>query len=168
MQKSIYITYNPTSINEKNIALDLYRKGRQNGYFIYLPVRTNLNNFTPQTKANIDSSNWFVMFSTSPLSPTVKEEIDYALNTKDGNQVIVIYSHHNGRNIDFQGKKPIEMYVDDYDLNKLEKFKNDLFNKISLKKNKIQRNEGASGLEILLGVGAAILLLSALTSEKEK
>ena len=167
MQNSIFITYNPDSINEKNIAIDLFRKGRQNGYFIYLPERNYFNRLTPQTKANIDSSNWFVIFSTSNLSQTVREEIEYALKSKKDNQVIVIYSNHNGKNIDFQGKNPIEMYIDDYDLNSLEKFKVDLFERISPKK-KIQNKEGLSGLEILLGVGAAILLLGALTSEKEK
>ena len=167
MQNSIFITYNPDSINEKNIAIDLFRKGRQNGYFIYLPERNYFNRLTPQTKANIDSSNWFVIFSTSNLSQTVREEIEYALKSKKDNQVIVIYSNHNGKNIDFQGKNPIEMYIDDYDLNSLEKFKVDLFERISLKK-KLQNKEGLSGLEILLGVGAAILLLGALTSEKEK
>jgi hypothetical protein len=167
MQNSIFITYNPDSINEKNIAIDLFRKGRQNGYFIYLPERNYFNKLTPQTKANIDSSNWFVIFSTSNLSQTVREEIEYALKSKKDNQVIVIYSNHNGKNIDFQGKNPIEMYIDDYDLNSLEKFKVDLFERISPKK-KIQNKEGLSGLEILLGVGAAILLLGALTSEKEK
>ena len=167
MQNSIFITYNPDSINEKNIAIDLFRKGRQNGYFIYLPERNYFNRLTPQTKANIDSSNWFVIFSTSNLSQTAREEIEYALKSKKDNQVIVIYSNHNGKNIDFQGKNPIEMYIDDYDLNSLEKFKVDLFERISPKK-KIQNKEGLSGLEILLGVGAAILLLGALTSEKEK
>lgn len=167
MQNSIFITYNPDSISEKNIAIDLFRKGRQNGYFIYLPERNYFNKLTPQTKANIDSSNWFVIFSTSNLSQTVREEIEYALKSKKDNQVIVIYSNHNGKNIDFQGKNPIEMYIDDYDLNSLEKFKVDLFERISLKK-KLQNKEGLSGLEILLGVGAAILLLGALTSEKEK
>lgn len=167
MQNSIFITYNPDSINEKNIAIDLFRKGRQNGYFIYLPERNYFNKLTPQTKANIDSSNWFVIFSTSNLSQTVREEIEYALKSKKDNQVIVIYSNHNGKNIDFQGKNPIEMYIDDYNLNSLEKFKVDLFERISPKK-KIQNKEGLSGLEILLGVGAAILLLGALTSEKEK
>lgn len=167
MQNSIFITYNPDSINEKDIALDLFRKGRQNGYFIYLPERNYFNKLTPQTKANIDASNWFVIFSTSNLSSTVREEIEYALKSKKDNQVIVIYSHHNGRNIDFQGKNPIEMYIDNYNLNSLEQFKVDLFERISPKK-KIQSKEGLNGLEILLGVGAAILLLGALTNDKSK
>lgn len=167
MQNSIFITYNPNSENEKNIALDLFRKGRQNGYFIYLPERNYFNKLSPQTKANIDSSNWFVIFSTSQLSDTVREEIEYAFKAKNDNQIIVIYSNHTGKNINFQGKNPIEMYIDNYNLNSLEKFKVDLFNKISSTK-KTQDKEGLSGLEILLGVGAAILLLGALTSDKNK
>ena len=87
MQNSIFITYNPDSINEKNIAIDLFRKGRQNGYFIYLPERNYFNRLSPQTKANIDSSNWFVIFSTTNLSKTVTEEIEYALKSKKDNQI---------------------------------------------------------------------------------
>lgn len=166
MQDSIFITYNPNSVNEKNIADDLFRKGRQNGYFIYLPER-RLNKLTPQTKANIDASNWFVIFSTSPLSDTVREEIDYALRKKQDNHIIVIYSNRTGKNINFPNRHPIEMYINDYDLNSLERFKTDLFNRISPKTVK-QGKEGLSGLEILLGVGAAILLLGALTGEKKK
>lgn len=167
MQESIFITYNPDSENEKNIAVDLFRKGRQNGYFIYLPERNYFNKLTPQTKSNIDSSNWFVIFSTSQLSDTVREEIEYAFKSKKDNQIIVIYSNHNGKNLNFQGRKPVEMYIDDYDLNSIEKFKVDLFEKIA-PKIKPKEKEGASGLEILLGIGAAILLLGALTSDKKK
>lgn len=166
MQDSIFITYNPNSVNEKNIADDLFRKGRQNGYFIYLPER-RLGRLTPQTKANIDSSNWFVIFSTSPLSETVREEIDHAFKTKQDNHIIVIYSNRTGKNINFSNRQPIEMYIDDYDLNSIERFKTDLFNRISPKIVK-QGKEGLSGLEIILGVGAAILLLGALASDKKK
>lgn len=167
MQNSIFITYNPDSENEKSIAIDLFRKGRQNGYFIYLPERNFINKLTTQTKANIDSSNWFVIFSTSPLSGTVREEIEHAFKSKKDNQIIVIYSNRNGKNINFQGRNPVEMYINDYDLNSIEKFKIDLFERIS-SKIKPQDKEGLSGLEILLGVGAAILLLGALTSDKNK
>lgn len=167
MQNSIYITYNPNSVKEKNLAMDLFQKGRQNGYFIYLPERNSLNKITNQTRTNIDTANWFVVYSTTSLSETVREEIQYALNTKNQNQIIVIYSSHFGKNIEFGDKKPIELFVNDYDLNSIEKFKDDLFRKINPKK-KTQDKKGPSGLEILLGVGAALLLLNALTDDKEK
>ena len=59
------------------------------------------------------------------------------------------------------------MFIDDYNLNSIEQFKRDLFEKIKPVGN-IKEKEGVSGLEILLGVGAALLLLSALTSDKKK
>lgn len=164
MQNNIYITYNPDSVTEKNLAYDLYNKGRQNGYFIYLPERDFINHISPKTKFNIDSSEWFVVFSTSHLSETVTQEINYAFQTKNDNQVIVIYSSHNGRNIDFGDRKPIEMYIDDYDLNNIEKFKKDLFKKVS---SKNQKKEKLSALEIILGIGAAILLIGALAGDKK-
>ena len=168
MENSIYITYNPNSTREQNLAMDLFQKGRQNGYFIYLPERTiSSYKISKQTCANIDAADWFVVYSTTQLSEAVKEEIQYALNKKNQNQIIVIYSSHFGKNIEFGDKKPIELFVNDYDLNSIEKFKDDLFGKINQKK-KIPGKKGASGLEILLGVGAALLLLSALNSDKEK
>jgi hypothetical protein len=168
MQESVFITYNPNSDNEKNIALDLYRKGKQNGYFIYLPERNNhFSRISQQTKLNIDSSNWFVIFSTSQLSETVKDEIEYAFNSKIDSNIIVIYSKHFGKNIDFSNRKPIEMFIDDYSLNSIEQFKRDLFEKIKSVRN-IKEKEGVSGLEMLLGVGAALLLLGALSSDKKK
>ena len=161
MQNNIYITYNPDSEKDKILANDLYNKGRQNGYFIYLPERNYSGKLSPRTKTNIDSSKWFVIFSTSPLSETVTKEIEYAFKSKKDNQIIVIYSSHSGKNINFSERKPIEMYIDDYDINSIEKFKNDLFEKIAPKT--IEKKEGLSALEILLGIGAAVLLLSALT-----
>jgi hypothetical protein len=166
MQNSIFITYNPQSEKDKNLALDIFKKGRQNGYFIYLPERNYYNSLTPQTKSNIDSSHWFVIFSTSPLSDIVTKEIEYALQSKSDNQIIVIYSEHFGKNIDFPNNKPVEMFINDYNLNSIEKFKNDLFDKISKKKN-APKKESTTGLEILIGLGAAILLLGALTSDKK-
>jgi hypothetical protein len=168
MQESVFITYNPSSDNEKNIALDLFKKGKQNGYFIYLPERNNyFSKISQQTKLNIDSSKWFVIFSTSQLSETVRDEIEYAFTSKNDSNIIVIYSKHFGKNIDFPNNKPIEMYIDDYNFNSIEQFKSDLFEKIKPVKN-IKEKEGASGLEILLGVGAALLLLNALSSDKKK
>ena len=164
MQNNIYITYNPESEVERTLANDLYIKGRKNGYFIYLPERNYSNKITSKTKLNINSSNWFVVFSTSQLSETVTQEIDFAFQSKNDNQVIVIYSSHNGKNIDFPNRKPIEMYIDDYDLNSIEKFKNDLFEKVSTKS---QKKESLSALEIILGIGAAILLIGSLASDNK-
>lgn len=165
MQNNIYITYNPNSIKEKTLANDLYNKGRKNGYFIYLPERTSIGRLNYKTKANIDSSKWFVIFSTSHLSDTVTEEINYALQTKADNEVIVIYSSHTGRNINFADRKPIEMFIDDYDLNSIENFKNDIFKKIVNNLPKKKENIGA--LEAVLGIGAAILLIGALVGGKK-
>jgi len=166
MQNNIFITYNPTSLKEETLANDLYNKGRQNGFFIYLPERNSSRKISSKTKFNIDSSKWFVIFSTSPLSETVTEEINYALQKKTDSEVIVIYSSHNGKNINFPDRNPIEMFIDDYNLNSIEKFKNDLFEKISTKKQ--AKKESVSALEVILGIGAAVLLIGALVGGKKE
>ena len=173
MQNSIFISYNPLSAKEKQLAEGLFRQGRQNGYFIYLPERNSLKNLSSVTKSNIDISDWFIIFSTTKLSETVMEEINYALKTKDASHIIVVYSKHIGKNIQFQNITPIEVFIDTYDLNSIEKFKTDIIDKISAvnkkaneqKRNQTEDNETA--LKVILGIGAAALLLSALTSSKK-
>lgn len=167
MNNSIYITYNPDSEKEENLAMDLFRKGRQNGYFIYLPERKNSNNITKQTENNIDLADWFVVYATTPISETVRQEIEYAFRKKDPNHIIVIYSRDFGKNITFREKQPLEFYVDEYDLNSIEKFKEDLFQKINSTPKK-QEKKGPGGLEVLLGIGVALLLLNAIMDNKEK
>lgn len=49
------------------------------------------------------------------------------------------------------------MFIDDYNLNSIEQFKKDLFEKNQACKESKEK-EGASGLETLLGVGAALLI----------
>lgn len=165
MQNNIFITYNPNSLKEETLANDLYNKGRQNGYFIYLPERKSSGKISSKTKINIDSSKWFVVFSTSHLSETVTKEINYALQKKTDNEVIVIYSSHNGKNITFPDRNPIEMFIDDYNLNSIEKFKNDLFEKVSSKAP--AKKESIGALEVILGIGAAVLLIGALVGGKK-
>ena len=99
MQNNIYITYNPESEVEQTLANDLYNKGRKNGYFIYLPERNYSNKITSKTKLNIDTSKWFVIFSTSELSETVTQEINYAFQSKNDNQVILKLSKNRSLNI---------------------------------------------------------------------
>jgi hypothetical protein len=173
MQNSIFVSYNPNSVKEKDLAQGLYKKGRQNGFFIYLPERTPSNRLTSETKAAIDNADWFVIFSTVPLSQTVIDEINYALQKKGPYQIIVIYSIHSGRNITGNSSiinKFISFDIDEYDLNSLERLKSDIFLQISQKDNlstkrKLQvAEETTAALKIILGIGAAALLLNALNS----
>lgn len=173
MQNSIFISYNPLSAKEKNLAEGLFRQGRQNGYFIYLPERNYSNNLSSITKSNIDISDWFIIFSTTQLSATVMEEINYAFKTKNASHIIVVYSKHIGKNIQFQNINPIEVYIDTYDLNSIEKFKTDIINKISdankkaTEQKRKQTEDNETALKVILGIGAAALLLSALTSSEK-
>ena len=127
---------------------------------VNLPYRpSNSNNLTKQTESNINTSDWFLVFSIEPLSEMVRQEIEYALNNgKTMDQIIVVYSSHHGRNIPFEdNNRPIEMYVDDYDINSIEQFKEAVLNQISERNNghNISNN---NGLKTILGIGAAILL----------
>jgi hypothetical protein len=169
MQNSIFISYNPQSIQEKKLAEGLFKQGRQNGYFIYLPERSRGYNLSTITKSNIDLSDWFIIFSTTQLSDTVMEEITYATTTKKASHIIVVYSQHVGKNIHFPNIKPIEVYIDTYNLNSLEKFKMDILQQIATanKKEADQKQkreeDNNMALKVILGIGAAALLLSALS-----
>jgi len=172
MQNSIFISYNPNSARERQLAQDLYKKGKQNGFFIYLPERTHGDNLTYETRNRIDNAEWFVIFSTVPLSRTVADEVNYAIQRgKEPNKIIIIYSRQLGRNITGNTNitdRFISFDIDDYDLNSIEKLKNDIFLRISQNittnaQRRLQQTEDTNtALKVILGIGIAALLLGAI------
>ena len=160
MQKSIYISYNPNSQREEELAFDLYKKGRENGFIVNLPQRNGLGYpLNEKTKINIDSSHWFLVFSTENFSEAVMSEIQYALRRgKISDQIIVVYSTNQGRNINFdEENRPIEICIDQYNFNRIEEFKEDVFSMIS-ERNQGETKKDNNALTTILGIGAAILL----------
>ncbi len=100
-EKTIFISYNPTSAAEQTLALRLHTIGAVNGFKMFLPDRFNSETYIDDsTKVRINEAGFFVVFSTSPLSTIVKQEIEYAYSVlRDASKIIVIYSKHVGKNL---------------------------------------------------------------------
>ncbi len=90
---SIFISYNPNSAVEETLAVRLHTIGAVNDFIMYLPDRFDSENqISEESKSRISRSNYFVIFSTKPLSNVVKEEIEYAFkHINDKTRIIVIY-----------------------------------------------------------------------------
>ncbi len=171
---NIFISYNPGSNDEEVLAEGLYRKGRQNGFHLFIPERHNSNKLSFLTKSTIDKCDWFVVFCFGELSDIVREEIEYAFSKGKIKQekIIVVFSRHHGQTIDFNNLKPTIKYVDHYSLNNLENFSKDLIDELTenynhIKAKKLAEDEDFSVLKVILGIGAAALLISALTSTEK-
>jgi len=100
-EKTIFISYNPTSAAEQTLALRLHTIGAVNGFKMFLPDRFNSETYIDEsTKNRINEAGFFVVFSTSPLSTIVKQEIEHAYSVlKDASKIIVIYSTQVGKNL---------------------------------------------------------------------
>lgn len=171
---TIFITYNPNVESEETLAARLHTIGAVSGFTMYLPDRFNSESeISEETKARISRSNYFVMFSTKPLSDIVKQEIEFAFNYfHDKSKILVIYDKEKGKNISGE----ISKYFTPFYFNKIDnpqdKLLKNIINTISHKeKDKIikkqteiiqkQKND-SNALVALLGVGLGLLVLGTL------
>jgi hypothetical protein len=99
--RTIFITYNPNSEFEQTLAIRLHTIGATNGFRMYLPDRFNSEDvLDDETKSRISKSDYVVLFSISPLSEIVRQEIEYAFGILgDKSRIIVIYDKHRGKNL---------------------------------------------------------------------
>ncbi|HTB07234.1 MAG TPA: hypothetical protein VK806_09800 [Bacteroidia bacterium] len=181
--KTIFITYNPKSEAERTLATRLHTIGVASGFKMYLPDRFNSEAIlSEETKIRISQSNYVVLFSISPLSSVVKQEIDYAFNyLNDKSKIIVIYDKHKGKNLKGDITNHFTaFYHDDQTQDALLK---ELLETIThkeqveaskkqseriqeLQKDIDKRKKENAALLGLLGVGLGLLILSGGTSNK--
>ncbi len=90
---SVFITYNPKSEFERTLAFRLHTLGAVHGYKMYLPDRTiGGKKVSNESRIRIQLADYFILFSTTVLSDTVKEEIEIAWNhLHDKSRIIIIY-----------------------------------------------------------------------------
>ncbi len=178
---TIFITYNPNSELEETLAARLHTVGAVNGFTMYLPDRFNSETkVSEETKARISRSNYFVIFSTNPLSNIVKEEIEHAFNyLQDKSKILVIYDKEKRKNIKGKITKYFTpFYFDKFD-NRQDKLLETIINTIAHKeknetikrqKNQIKslkrKNDDSNALAAILGIGVGLLVLGAVFSKK--
>lgn len=91
---SVFVTYNPGNDFEQTLAVRLHTIGAVHGFNMLMPDRfgvyEQLNN---ETAFRIRSSDYFILFSTSNLTPVVHQEIDTAFtHLNDKSKIVIIYN----------------------------------------------------------------------------
>lgn len=172
--KKVFITYNPTSEEEQILAVRLHTIGALNGFRMYLPDRYySIEALEDETKNRIMESDWFVIFSTRPLSKIVRDEINYAITIakKDPSRIIVIYSSQNGKNLKGSMVNKFKSYYFDPSKKQIDEFLKEIFDDISKKNYEVVSRKLAAkesennALKALLGIGLGLVVLSALSKK---
>ncbi len=173
--KTIFITYNPNSEFEQTLAIRLHTIGVSTGFRMYLPDRFNSEKvLDDETKSRISKADYVVMFSTSPLSPIVKREIEFAFSVlKEKSKIVVIYDKRRGKNL--AGDIPSHftpIYIDQSEQDKvLSEIIGTIQNKeISDQGEQIAKlrkeKENSQALAALFGIGLGLLILGSATTSK--
>jgi len=167
---SVFITYNPQSDFERTLAFRLHTLGAVHGYKVFLPDRVaGAKTISPETFNRINASEYFILFSTSPLSKIVQEEIEIAWKKlHDKSRIIIIYDGVvGGKNL--KGTDSCtEIFVDSNKEN-LQQITNKVIQELNQfnyqvvphkKRDSSQKPENVLGGLIIAGLG--LLLLGAL------
>jgi hypothetical protein len=98
---TVFISYNPASDIEQTLAVRLHTLGSVHGFNMLLPDRLSFGkNVSGETRNRILSSDFFILFSTSPLSAVVQEEIRIAYSKlHEKSKILVIYDLNAGENL---------------------------------------------------------------------
>lgn len=108
---TVFVTYNPDNDFEQTLAVRLHTIGAVHGFNMLLPDRFNgTNKMSNETAYRINSSDYFIFFSTSKLTSLVQQEISTAFNQlKDKSKIVIIYN--KVKNIPDNGNCT-EVYID--------------------------------------------------------
>ncbi len=164
--ENLFVTYNKNAEIEENTALRLQTLSNLYGFSVLLPYRLNSLNISTETKTRINNSKFVLAFCIEYFSPSLKQELDYALTVNK--PIVVIYDQSEGKKINFPNNSNVkEVYIDydntDATLHEVSKFIKSKFSEIQ--KNEADKNGSAIGIAIVaLGLG---LLAAWALSEKE-
>lgn len=89
----IFVTYNPNNDFEQTLAVRLQTLGAIHGFSILMPDRYEHNiPVSQETLYRIKSSDYFIFFSTSPLTSAVQQEIQAAYeHLHDKSKILIVY-----------------------------------------------------------------------------
>src|SRR5260221_9715898 len=92
-QTTVFVTYNPNNDFEQTLAVRLHTIGAVHGFEMLLPDRFNNNSsINSETLYRIQQSDYFILFSTSALTPIVQQEVLAAFNhLKNKSKILIIY-----------------------------------------------------------------------------
>ncbi len=91
---TVFVTYNPGNDFEQTLAVRLHTIGAVHGFNMLMPDRFGGNKkLDNETLYRIKSSDYFILFSTSNLTPIVEQEVNTAFATlKDKSKILIIYN----------------------------------------------------------------------------
>jgi hypothetical protein len=164
---TVFVTYNPKNEFEQTLAVRLHTIGAVHGFNMLMPDRFNgSNTINLETTHRIKNSDYFILFSTSQLTPIVLQEINVALtHLKDKSKVLIIYD----RVKNLKGMQNCtEVYIDSSKESAddtLRKVMNELKGDKKLPAKKEESTGSILGGILLVGLG--LLALNALSDSKK-
>jgi hypothetical protein len=160
---TIFVTYNPQNDFEQTLAVRLQTLGAIHGFNMLLPDRFGEKPLVSQeTEYRINSSDYFVLFSTSPLAPVVQKEIDVAYqHLKDKSRIIIVYDRvknlHHRLNC-------TEVFIDSSKSTPQEILQ-ETISKIQENQAKKSKKDAQNALGAFLLIGLGLLVLNSSTSK---
>lgn len=154
-QISVFVTYNSNSELEQTVAVRLQAIGAVHGFNMYLPDRlSRTKSISQETGYRIESSDYFILFSTSALTPVVQQEISTAFkHLQDKSKIIVIYDR-------VKNMKYSE-YLTEVNINAAKESADDIVRKVihQIKEKQGPSRESAKKKEEMLNAVGGILLI---------
>jgi hypothetical protein len=171
-QPTIFVTYNAGNDFEQTLAVRLHTIGSVHGFNMFMPDRFyGSKTLDLETAHRIKNSDYFILFSTSPLTQIVQEEINTAFaHLKDKSKILIIYN--KVKNL-VHGENCTEVFIDARSdspqqiLDKIiEQIRINQSKSITTKKAKETDMMATIGGILLIGLG--LLTLDAILDPKKK
>jgi hypothetical protein len=160
---TIFVTYNPRNDFEQTLAIRLQTLGAIHGFNMLLPDRFGGKPLVSQeTEYRIRSADYFVLFSTSPLTPVVQEEIKVAFqHLKDKSRIIIVYDRV--RNLHHE-LNCTEVYIDS-SKSTAQEILQQTINSIQENQARKSKKDAQTALGAFLLIGLGLLALNSATSK---
>lgn len=168
MQPSVFISFNPNSELEQTLAIRLHTIGAVSGYTMLLPDRAfGSNGVSSETQNRINLSDYFIVFSTTPLSEVVRQEIQIAFNKhRDRSRILVVYDLGSKRTL--AGTEHCTEVIIDVHQQRADEIVNLIAEKLKKAKTSANENGLMSALGNILLIGVGLFALSEIFSGPPK
>jgi len=168
---TVFVTYNPDNDFEQTLAVRLHTIGAVHGFNMLMPDRFHNNGtISNETAFRIKSSDYFILFSTSALTPVVQDEVKTAFaHLNDKSKVLIIYNkvknlkhHENCTEVYIDAGKDSPQQILDKVIQELHQNKKAIKSKTSVKED-----DTTSVLGGILLIGLGLLALDSLFNAKK-
>jgi len=168
---TVFVTYNPGNDFEQTLAVRLHTIGAVHGFNMLMPDRFNeYTNLGSETLYRIKSSDYFILFSTSVLTPVVQQEVNAAFShLQDKSKILIIYNrvknlrhNENCTEVFIDTRKDSPQIILEKIINEIKASQNSSARKIAAK------DDTASVLGGILLIGLGFLALDAVFSSHKK